>query len=151
LGGGVYWRMTAIHRPKWFLGAGYEWSQLSTTNYKKGAARPTFGGGYDLYVDRLAEEYCAGCWFSARFTANYVLSGSDWQNGSHGVDIGMTMPRPIEKRHIFFVCDLAIYRFHETVTEPGPFPRGNPPLTLMQLADKSTYGTYKLGVKWRFW
>src|ERR1700733_15452656 len=31
-------------RSRWFFGGGWRWSQLSTTNYTKDAARPEFGG-----------------------------------------------------------------------------------------------------------
>ncbi|MGB2606530.1 MAG: hypothetical protein WBC78_23200, partial [Candidatus Sulfotelmatobacter sp.] len=47
----IYYRPA---RPGWkrmfYFGGGYRWSQLSTTNYTKGGARPEFGGGYDMFL-----------------------------------------------------------------------------------------------------
>jgi hypothetical protein len=147
LRGVAYWRLSALSRPKWLVGGGYRWSQLSTTNYTKGGSRPQFGGGYDLYFDRRGtENACASCWFSARFMVNWVMAGTDRQNGSHGPEFSMVMPRPVEKRHLFVTYTLGIYRFHTTVTEPE-----NAELTKQQLAQKFTYGTYSLGLMYRFW
>jgi hypothetical protein len=139
-----YWRIR--HHQKWFAGGGWRWSQLSTTNYTKGGSRPFFGGGYDLYFDRRGTRpEDVGDYLSARFTLNYFTSGTDWQNGSHGIDFGLWMPRPIEKRHLFFAYRLLLYRANETVTEPT-----NLPLTQQQRADRFFDSTVSIGVMYRF-
>jgi hypothetical protein len=140
-----YWRLR--HHTKWFAGGGWRWSQLSTTNYTKGGSRPFFGGGYDLFFDHQGRHPdCGGyCWGSARFTLNYFTAGTDRQNGSHGVDVGFIMPRPVEKRHIFFVSDFLLFRANETVTEPADVP-----LTQQQKADKFFDGSASFGIMYRF-
>lgn len=145
LRGDVYWRLTAVGRPRWFLGAGYRWSQLSTTNYTKGGTRPEFGGGYDFYWDRLGSGEGGNSWFSARFTLNWMMAGSDWQNGGHGAEFSMVLPRPIEKRHVFFTYTMDLLRYHDSVTEPS-----NIPLTQWQRAQHFMDGTCSLGLMLRF-
>jgi hypothetical protein len=147
LHGEIYGRLSAIKRPRWFVGGGYGWSQLSTTNYAKGGTRPYFGGRYDMFWDHAGSHSdCGGCWFSARLGVDYFTAGSDWENGSHGVSFSMVMPRPIEKRHMFLMFTTDIFRFHETVTEPY-----NAPLTTQQLGQGYFTGDASMGVLYRFW
>jgi hypothetical protein len=131
----------------WFLGGGWRWSQLSTTNYTKGGGSPFFGGGYDLFFDHGGSHpECGGnCWMSARFELYYFTAGQDWQNGSHGFDFKFIMPRPIEKRHLFFSWNLQIFRAYETVTEPT-----NVSLTEQQKSNKFFDGDCRLGLDYRF-
>lgn len=143
LRGTASWRLSTFSLPKWFVSAGYRWSQLSTTNYSKGGARPQFGGGYE-YSGSPSD--CSICWMSARIGVEWVMAGTDWQNGSHGLDITVIMPRPTEKGHFFITSDLGIYRFHTTVTEPT-----DQPLTLEQRGERHFSGTYSAGLRYRFW
>jgi hypothetical protein len=150
LHGEAYWRLSALKHPNWFFGGGYRWSQLSTTNYTKGGSRAEFGGGYDLYFDRLGSHPdCIGCWsswFSGRIKVDWVMAGTDWENGSRGVDFSLILPRPIEKRHVFVSMDFFPFRFHTTVTEPE-----NVQLTAEQRSQHSFSGSYSMGLTYRFW
>jgi hypothetical protein len=135
-------RFVAEWLTDWFAGPGYLWSQLSTTNYTKGANRPEFGGGVDIITYG-----CDGCRrnFSMRATVDYFTGGNDWQNGSHGVTVGITIPTPRERRHWFYYERVTVFRFHETVTEPT-----NLPLTLQQQADMSWTSSEDMGIVYRF-
>jgi hypothetical protein len=134
----VYYRATR----GWFLGAGWRWSQLSTTNYTKGGNRPEFGGGYDF-----VRHPCDGCRrdFSMRIGADWVMAGTDWRNGSHGPAFSMTIPAPNEKRHWFFHERIGVYRFYTTVTAPADVE-----LTRTQRAQRSFTSTGDIGVVYRF-
>jgi len=103
----------------WYIGAGYRWSQLSTTNYVKGSNRPQFGGAYDLVL-----RSCSICRrdFSMRVAVNYFTAGNDWQNGSHGVEVDAIFPTPREDRHWFWRQRVEAYHFHGTVTDPTNIP-----------------------------
>ncbi len=125
-----------------FFGAGWRWSQLSTSNYTKTANRPQIGGGYDF--TRCSAPACTGD-FSMRVIVDWVLAGNDWQNGSHGPDIAIIFPSPIEKRHWFWQENVAVYRFHATVTD-----RGNPSLTHSERADRSLTCYLDFGIVYRF-
>lgn len=146
--GAAYWRLTALSRPNWFVGGGYRWGQLATTNYTKGGSKPEIGVGLDYYWDRLGSRSndCPNCWWSMRLVMNWVMAGNDWQNGSHGPEFTLIMPRPVEKRHLFMTTNFGIYRFFTTVTEPD-----NVPLTREQHADRHTTSTMSVGAMWRFW
>lgn len=126
----------------WFAGAGWRWNQLSTTDYFKSGTRPEIGGGYDLTL-----RACDGCRhaFSMRLNGDWVMAGTDWQNGSHGAAITLTYPTPHEKRHWFLRDCIGAYRFHTTVTEPQ-----NLPLTRAQRAQRRFTGGEDLGVVYRF-
>src|SRR5271163_2158632 len=51
LNGGLYFRPAHTGWTRMFyLGAGYRWSQLSTTKYTKGGSRLQLGGGYDWFL-----------------------------------------------------------------------------------------------------
>jgi hypothetical protein len=148
--GGVYFRPSQLPAKlaflgdpsHWFFGAGYQWSQLSTTNYVKGANRPSIGGGYDLAIRE-----CSLCRrdFSMRLGVDWVMVGDDWQNGSHGPEAAFTFPTPHEARHWFWRQRIGIYRFHETVTEPL-----NLPLTRLQLSQSSAYSNADFSLIYRF-
>jgi hypothetical protein len=150
LNGGIYFRPSEFPAKfaflgdanRWFFGAGYSWSQLSTTNYVKGGNRPEIGGGYDV-----ATRSCSRCRrdFSMRVGFDWVMAGNDWQNGSHGAQVTVTFPGPRENRHWFLRQRTGVYRFHETVTEPT-----NLLLTHQQLSNKSTDSTTDWGVIYRF-
>lgn len=143
LDGALYFRPAM---PGWsrmlYFGGGYEWAQLSTTNYTKGGGRYLLGGGYDLF--RRACEACRRD-FSARLNVDWITAGQDWQNGSHGPRMSMTIPSPREKRHWFFQEQLGVYRFHETVTDPAI-----PQLTSQQRADRSFDSFADFDIIYRF-
>lgn len=134
----IYYRLTR----KWFVGAGWRWNQLSTTNYTKGGSRPEFGGGYDLVT-----RPCDGCRrdFSMRISADWVMAGTDWQNGCHGPSTTMTIPAPNEKRHWFFVQRISVYRCYTSVTAPD-----DPVLTKWQRDHRSLTSYADIGVAYRF-
>jgi hypothetical protein len=147
LSGAAYYRLPRLRSmpgwlADWFAGAGWRWSQLSTTNYTKGGNRPQFGGGFDV----IARD-CEICrrFFSMRATVDWFMAGDDWQNGGHGLDIGITVPTPREKRHWFYRARYEIYRFHETLTDPA-----NLPLTRLQQNDRSGTSSESIGIVCRF-
>lgn len=118
----------------YFVGAGYQWNQLTTTNYVKSASRPAFGGGKDWIREN----------FSARFQGIYVLPGSDRQNALQGPELQFWLPSPATRHHFFFRTKLGIYGFHDTVTDPT-----DRLLTAQQMSRRSyaTWVEYTLCVK----
>lgn len=73
------------------------------------------------------------------------MTGTDWENGSHGPALTITLPTPREKRHWFFRYDFFAYRFHDTVTEPD-----NWPLSVSQRAQHHLDGGGNIGLIYRF-
>jgi hypothetical protein len=142
LEGAAYYRAARGWFAGWFAGAGLRWNQLSTTGYSKGGTRPEIGGGYDLML-----RACKECRrdFSMRVNLDWVLAGTDWQNGSHGAVVTVTLPTPREKRHWFLRNCLSAYRFHTTVTEPQ-----NLALTHSQRTQQGFAGGDEMGVVYRF-
>lgn len=134
-------------RPGWlfsgasFFGVGLRWSQQSTTNYTKSGTHPQFGGGYDLI-----QRPCSTCGRnSMRIEGNWFTAGNDWQDGSHGVEISISIPSPRETRHLFFQERVGVYTSHQTVTE-----RSGIPLALSQRANRSVTSYTVLGIIYRF-
>jgi hypothetical protein len=141
LEGSAYYRL----RSRWFFGAGARWSELSTTNYYKSAWRPTFGGGRDYFHKRCpAGEQCVQS-FSMRIGIDYVLPGTDWQNGSQGPLLTLYMPSPAAKAHIFYRETVGVYRLHETVTD-----RSDPVLTREQTSNYSSESFAEVTIMYRF-
>jgi hypothetical protein len=133
------WRLPSMEP---FLGCGWRWNQLSTTRYTKGADRPQIGGGLDYW-----QRACPTCHpnFSMRLGMNWVLAGSDWQNGVHGAEISISIPSLREARHCFFVATIGIYGFHQTVTD-----RTKIQLMRSQRADRAVFPVLSLGLLYRF-
>jgi hypothetical protein len=143
LDGAAYFRLNRTGRFQGlYFGAGYTWSQLSTTNYTKGGGRYQVGGGYDLFL-----RSCKECRrdYSMRINVDWLTAGHDWQNGSHGPKASITIPSPREKRHWFYNQNVGIYRFHETVTEPT-----NLPLVQLQQSQRYFDCFADFGVLYRF-
>jgi hypothetical protein len=149
LEGGIYFRpaslpakMEFLGSGHWFVGAGWRWSQLSTTNYTKGGSRPQIGGGYDLVM-----RSCPECKrdFSMRIAMDWVMAGNDWQNGSHGPEITISFPTPREKRHLFWQERLGVYRYHQSITDSS-----NLALTQLQRSQKSMDSFLETGILYRF-
>jgi hypothetical protein len=136
----TYYRLSS----GWFAGLGARWSQLSTTNYTKGAWGPTFGGGKDYFHKKCAVENC-GSDFSMRLSVDYVLPGTDHSNALQGPQVSFYMPSPSAKGHIFCRETIGIYEFHETVTEPS-----NLTLTRQQMGDRSVTTFGELTLMYRF-
>jgi hypothetical protein len=127
---------------KVFVGFGWRWNQLSTTKYIKTANRPQVGCGFDI-----THHPCSGCRrdFSMRLAVNWVMAGHDWQNGSHGSEIVVSLPSPRERRHWFYQQRLGIYRFHATVTD-----RSNRSLVQSEQADRAFACYANFGILYRF-
>lgn len=142
LSGGADYRLSS----GWFFGGGYGWSQLSTSNYTKGGSRPKFGGGIDLidHGNCAPREACKSA-FSMRLSMYYLMKGTDWQNGSQGPQIGVTIPSPSQHGHVFFHEVLGIYRYHTTVTDPS-----NLELTREQTSQHSWGGNLDFSLMYRF-
>jgi hypothetical protein len=144
LDGAFYFRPAL---PGWkrglYFGGGYKWNELSTTNYHKESGRYMVGGGYDWFL-----RVCESCRrdLSMRLNVDWVTAGNDWENGSHGPDITVTMPSPREHRHWFLRQEIGIYMFHTTVTETD-----NAFLTRQQRAEKSYDSFAEVGMQYRFW
>lgn len=140
LDGAAYFRFSS----GWFAGAGARWSQLSTTNYTKGAWRPTFGGGKDYFHNQCALEDCVAD-FSMRLGVDYVLPGTDHINALQGPLLSLYLPSPSAKGHIFFRQTLGIYEFHQTVTDSS-----NLTLTQQQMGQRSVTAVGELTLMYRF-
>ena len=127
---------------KLFFGLGERWNELSTTKYTKTANRPQFGGGFDI-----VHHPCSRCGrdFSMRFQVDWVTTGDDWQNGSHGPDITIFLPSPRERRHVFYRQSFAVYLAHATVTD-----RSNRPLVQSEQADRAFTFYANFGLFYRF-
>ena len=138
--GSAYYRLPS----NWFFGAGARWSQLSTTKYTKSAWRPTFGGGKDFFSNNCQPDNCVGQ-FSMRASVDYVMPGSDWQNGSQGPLLTLYMPSPSLKKHFFYRQTLGIYRFHDTVTD-----RTDPVLTRQQTGNHHGDSYLEFAIIYRF-
>jgi hypothetical protein len=100
----------------WSFGAGVRWSELSTTNYKKSSWEPALGGSKDYFHQHCQPENCRGD-FSARVGIDYLLKGSDWQNGTQGPLFSLYIPSPSVKAHIFYRETMGVYRCYDTVTD----------------------------------
>jgi len=101
-----------------------------------------FSGGYDLI-----QRPCSTCRpvFSMRIEGNWFTAGNDWEDGSHGMEISISLPSPRETNHCFFLERVSVITAHQTVTD-----RSNIPLTLSQRANRSVtcYGSF--GIVYRF-
>jgi len=126
LDGAAYYRLSS----GWAFGGGYGWSQLSTTNYTKSGSRPRLGMYKDFFTGDCKETGCHDD-FTMRIGADYLSSGSDKQNSSHGIQFSFYAPSPQAKKHVFYRETISIYRFHDTVTDPT-----NIPLTREQVSNK---------------
>lgn len=143
LDSGIYFRPAwSPFSGRWSVGFGWRGNQLSTTNYTKTANRPQIGGAFDI-----AHHPCAGCPrdSSMRFALDWVMAGNDWQNGSHGPDITISLPSPRERRHWFYQQRVGIYRFHATVTD-----RSNRLLVQSEQADRAFACYADFGILYRF-
>jgi len=80
-----------------------------------------------------------------RISADYVMPGSDWQNGSQGPLFSLYMPSPSIKKHIFYRETFGVYRVHETVTD-----RTNRPLTEEQTSNRAWNSFVELTIMYRF-
>ncbi len=123
--GSAYYRFPAA----WSFGVGVRWSELSTTNYKKSSWAPTFGGSKDYFHNHCQLEGCGGN-FSLRLGVDYVLKGSNWQNGRQGPLFTFFVPSPSAKAHIFWRETVGVYRVYDTVTD-----RTNALLTSQQMSN----------------
>ena len=138
-GGSAYYRFSS----QWFAGGGAGWGQLSTTNYSKQSWHPNFGGGKDLLTRDCQTEGCRHD-FTARLSASYVLPGSDWQNGVHGINVTFGMPSPTARRHLFYEQGFSLSRFHDTLTD-----RTNVPMTREQLANRHFWADMSFSLIYR--
>lgn len=140
LKGSIYYRLSS----GWAFGGGARWSQLSTTNYAKTAWRPTAGVSKDFFTAECVESGCRDD-FTMRIGADYVTKGSDWQNGSQGVDLSIYLPSPSAKRHLFYRETIGLYRFYDTVTD-----RNNKYLTQQQMGNHHSNCFVEFTVMYRF-
>lgn len=141
LAGGVYFRSPwQLPRGTFLVGAGWQWNQLPTTNYTKTANRPQLGAAYDLF--HLFRLHCSHDFSSLRIAMNWIMTGDDWQNGTHGPEIVLSFPSPHGKRHLFLEGCTGIYRSHETVTEPTNLPLARAQRTLAHSGAPLILGLY---------
>ena len=111
-----------------FVGAGARWSQLSTTNYVKGAPifavggwHPELGVGWELgMIARLQTLYM---FHPSREVTYYPNQAScdGCGNGSQGLDFSLIFPSPTSPnhRHIFWRMNVVLFKFHDTFTDPS--------------------------------
>jgi hypothetical protein len=140
LGGSAYYRLPS----QWYFGGGASWGQTATTNYTKTVVHPSFGGGRDFNTVNCPTEGCSHD-FTARLAVDYILNGTDWQNGVHGPKIAVYLPSPTAKRHVFYRQTFSIYRFHDTVTAPS-----DPYLTRQECGVNHFFETMEAAVIFRF-
>jgi hypothetical protein len=138
--GSAYYRLPS----GWSFGAGARWSELSTTNYKKSSWEPTFGGSKDFFNGNCHPEICRGD-FSMQVRVDYMLKGSNWQNGTQGPLFSIYFPSPSVKAHIFYRETVGIYRFYDTVTD-----RTNAFLTREQMSNHHWDSFAEFTVMYRF-
>ena len=138
--GSAYFRLPAA----WSFGAGVRWSELSTTNYRKSSWAPTIGGSKDYFRHHCQLESCRGD-FSLRFGVDYMLKGSNWQNGTQGPLFTFYVPSPAAKAHIFWRETVGIYRVYDTVTD-----RTNATLTSQQMSNHNWDNFAEFTLMYRF-
>jgi hypothetical protein len=139
--GSAYYRLGS----GWAFGAGARWSELSTTNYKKSSWEPTFGGNKDFFHPGCTMETCADQFFSMRIGIDYMLKGSNWQNGTQGMLFSLYLPSPSVQHHIFYRETVGIYRFYDTVTD-----RADPRLTREEMSHHSFDSFAEFTIMYRF-
>lgn len=129
--GRVFYRLPR----RYFVGGGYQWNKLNTTNYAKEGRRLAFGGGKDWI----------GTDFSARLQALYIFPGTDWRNGVQGPEFQFWLPSPATKHHFFFRIKLGVYEYHQTITDPT-----NKWLTAQQTGKRSVDSWAEYTLAYRF-
>lgn len=139
LTGAMYYRLSS----GWAFGGGARWNELVTTNYYKSAWRPTLGGSKDIIMGACGEN-CKPS-FDMRIGVDWLMSGTDRMNGSHGPLISLYLPTPSLKGHLFYRETVGVYRFHTTVTEPS-----NIPLTEQQMSQHYFDRFVEMTVMYRF-
>lgn len=80
-----------------------------------------------------------------RIEGNWFTAGKDWQDGSHGMEISISLPSPRETSHWFFLERFAVFTAHQTVTD-----RSNIQMTLSQRAHRSMTSDASVGIVYRF-
>lgn len=138
--GSAYYRLPS----GWSFGAGVRWNQLSTTNYAKSSWEPTFGGSRDYFRKHCQQEKCLGD-FSMQLGVDYMLPGSNWQNGTQGPLLTFYVPSPSVKAHIFWRETVGIYRVYDTVTD-----RTNAALTREQMSNHNWETFAEFTMMYRF-
>lgn len=138
--GSAYYRLPGA----WSFGAGIRWSELATTNYRKSSWAPTIGGSKDYFRHHCQLETCSGD-FSLRLGVDYMLKGSNWQNGTQGPLFTFFVPSPSTKGHIFWRETVGIYRVYDTVTD-----RTNALLTSQQMSTHSWDNFAEFTLMYRF-
>lgn len=105
--------------PKWFVGGGARWVELSTTNYTKQSWGPFIGGGLDIKSDRISLDYL---WHAADHVSRKGCPVPNGQctNGDKGFDWQWFMPSPSSRSHVLFRMDVLPFWFHSTVTSTDP-------------------------------
>jgi hypothetical protein len=138
--GSAYYRLPSA----WSFGVGVRWSELSTTNYRKSSWAPTFGGSKDYFRHHCPPENCSGD-FSLRLGIDYMLKGSNWQNGTQGPLFTLYVPSPATKGHIFWRETVGVYRVYDTVTD-----RTNALLTSQEMSNHSWDNFAEFTLMYRF-
>lgn len=113
------------------LGGGAAWSETHTDLYAKQVWHPFVGGGYDFK--------------GARLITDYLLPGTDKYNGAHGPRFSLLIPKPTEGRHFFLRWTLALYMFHDTITDFN-----SPALVKIESSHHNWSGGSEFTIGWRF-
>jgi hypothetical protein len=119
--------------------SGLTYAKLQTQAYTKSAWYPMAGLGYDGQTQWFGAS--ADKPFTFRFTAEYVMPGTDTLNGTQGPRFTLYIPGVhLQKQHWFFREQLAYYLFHPTAG-------ANPP-NQVQTVDE--FSVWSIGVEYRF-
>jgi hypothetical protein len=121
----------------WFVGSAGGWSQLSTTNYKKGGFNFELGVGTDyVFKDESG---------SMRAIISYGPPLLDKVNGSQSIAYEVMIPSPLSQHHVIFTMASTVLFFHTTITEPT-----NAALTALQKSHRFVGDTSSFGLLFRF-
>jgi hypothetical protein len=121
----------------WFVGSAGGWSQLSTTNYKKGGFNFEVGGGADyVFKDESS---------SMRAIISYGPPLLDKVNGSQSLSYQVFFPSPLSQHHVLITMASTVLFFHTTITEPD-----NAALTARQKSQRFVGDTSSFGLLFRF-
>lgn len=134
----------AYKHGKNYFGGGARWSELSTTNYSDFSWHPEAGVGRDWDFMRLQVAYL----FPpskpiTRYPSGQTCYGCG--SGSHGADISVWFPSPVNTHHLFARMETVLFRYHETATDPS-----NIQLTEQQVANKYLGNSFEVSLGWKF-
>jgi hypothetical protein len=120
-----------------FVGPSGGWSQLSTTNYKKGGFNFELGVGTDyVFKDESS---------SMRAIISYGPPLLEKVNGSQSLSYQLMFPSPLSQHHVIITMASTVLFFHATISDPA-----NAALTALQKSHRFVGDTSSFGLLFRF-